>query len=230
MMESSNQNNIDINKIVRAGKAIKSIVYTILFMIFIAFLLIIVILNSNSAEIEAIESTYTILGFLGLFLNIFILYSLYKAGDNLENVKLSSHGQQNKSIIKSNMPVSAVSKSNFSGRVELTKELIIIYNDELDKHGLIFSKSYLGKTNWEDAKNLCENYKGGLYSDWRLPNKDELKLFYDRNLNKSNVIINKFWSSNEHDESSAYYQDIKTGYFIKTDKVFDCYVRAVRSF
>jgi len=230
-MEPSNQNNIDIDKIIQAGKAIKAIVYTILIMILIAFLIILIIFNSNAAEDESLKSIYSIIGFLGVFLNIYILYSLYKAGDNLENVKLSSHGQHNKSKIKSNIPVSTVSKPNISGRVEITKEVIIIYTDELDKHGLIFSKNSLGKKNWEDAKNLCESYKSGVYSDWRLPNKEELQLFYDWKLNNSSsVIINNFWSSEENDQSSAFYQDINTGYFISSNKVYDRYVRAVHSF
>ena len=230
-MEPSNQNNIDINKIIQAGKAIKAVVYTILIVILSAFLIILIILNSNTAEVEALESTYTIIGFLGLILNIYILISLYKAGDNLENVKLFSHGQFNKSNIKSNMSSPTVSKPNILGRVDLAKEGIIIYTDELDQHGLVFSTSILGKTNWDDGKNLCESYKGGGYSDWRLPNKDELQLFYNWKLdNHSSVIINNFWSSEENDESSSYYQDINTGYFNISNKINDRYVRAVRSF
>ena len=129
------------------------------------------------------------------------------------------------------MPIPTVSKPNILGRVDLAKEGIIIYTDELDQHGLVFSKNILGKTNWDDSKNLCESYKGGGYSDWRLPNKDELQLFYNWKLdNHSSVIINNFWSSEENDESSSYYQDINTGYFNISNKINDRYVRAVRSF
>jgi hypothetical protein len=33
--------------------------------------------------------------------------------------------------------------------------------------------------NWADAKSYCENYRGGGYSDWRMPTQDELAGLYD---------------------------------------------------
>ncbi|HUH64937.1 MAG TPA: DUF1566 domain-containing protein [Syntrophales bacterium] len=33
--------------------------------------------------------------------------------------------------------------------------------------------------NWPDAKGYCENYRGGGYSDWRMPTQDELAGLYD---------------------------------------------------
>lgn len=35
--------------------------------------------------------------------------------------------------------------------------------------------------NWYNAKIYCENYRGGGYSDWRMPTHDELAGLYDRN-------------------------------------------------
>jgi hypothetical protein len=32
---------------------------------------------------------------------------------------------------------------------------------------------------WVDAKFYCENYRGGGYTDWRMPNQDELASLYD---------------------------------------------------
>jgi hypothetical protein len=32
---------------------------------------------------------------------------------------------------------------------------------------------------WEDAKSYCENYRGGGYSDWRMPTQDELAGLHD---------------------------------------------------
>jgi hypothetical protein len=32
---------------------------------------------------------------------------------------------------------------------------------------------------WPDAKSYCENYRGGGYSDWRMPTQDELAELYD---------------------------------------------------
>jgi hypothetical protein len=33
--------------------------------------------------------------------------------------------------------------------------------------------------NWANAKSYCENYRGGGYSDWRMPTQDELAWLYD---------------------------------------------------
>ncbi len=33
--------------------------------------------------------------------------------------------------------------------------------------------------NWSDAKGYCENYRGGGYTDWRMPTLDELETLYD---------------------------------------------------
>jgi len=35
--------------------------------------------------------------------------------------------------------------------------------------------------NWRNAKTYCENYRGGGYSDWRMPVQDELAELYDQN-------------------------------------------------
>ncbi len=34
--------------------------------------------------------------------------------------------------------------------------------------------------NWVNAKSYCENYRGGGYTDWRMPTKDELLGLYDK--------------------------------------------------
>ncbi len=33
--------------------------------------------------------------------------------------------------------------------------------------------------NWQDAKAYCENYRGGDYTNWRMPTLDELEGLYD---------------------------------------------------
>ena len=33
--------------------------------------------------------------------------------------------------------------------------------------------------NWQDAKTYCENYRGGDYTNWRMPTLDELERLYD---------------------------------------------------
>jgi len=34
---------------------------------------------------------------------------------------------------------------------------------------------------WRDAMSYCENYRGGGYTDWRMPTQDELAGLYDKN-------------------------------------------------
>jgi hypothetical protein len=35
------------------------------------------------------------------------------------------------------------------------------------------------RINWANAKSYCETYRGGGYSDWRMPTQDELAGLYD---------------------------------------------------
>ena len=41
------------------------------------------------------------------------------------------------------------------------------------------SKDNGGNINWTNAKAYCENYRGGGYTDWRMPTRDELAGLYD---------------------------------------------------
>jgi len=41
--------------------------------------------------------------------------------------------------------------------------------------------------NWYDAKKYCENYRGGGYTDWRMPKKDELAGLYDARKSRQTV-------------------------------------------
>jgi len=42
--------------------------------------------------------------------------------------------------------------------------------------------------NWEDAKSYCANYRGGGYTDWRLPTMNELAALYD---NSKGYLLNR---------------------------------------
>ncbi len=39
--------------------------------------------------------------------------------------------------------------------------------------------------NWADAKSYCENYRGGGYTDWRMPTQEELAGLYDAGKSQS---------------------------------------------
>jgi|GEM_PF-751225 len=59
----------------------------------------------------------------------------------------------------------------------------IAYDDDtiLDKktHLMWASKDNGSNIEWKNAKSYCENYKGGGYSDWRMPTLNELAGLYD---------------------------------------------------
>jgi len=49
------------------------------------------------------------------------------------------------------------------------------------KTNLMWAAKDNGKRiNWADAKKYCESYRGGGYTDWRMPTQDELVSLYDR--------------------------------------------------
>ena len=91
----------------------------------------------------------------------------------------------------------------------------------------------LGSSNWEGAKTLCSEYRGGGYSDWYLPRQDELNLVYI-NLRKTGKISGNdwFWSSSEYDYDDALIQDFSSGRQSNFDNFtyFTPSVRAVRAF
>ena len=49
------------------------------------------------------------------------------------------------------------------------------------KTGLMWASKDNGEDiNWKDAKQYCESYRGGGYTDWRMPTIDELAGIYNR--------------------------------------------------
>ncbi|MDZ4163856.1 MAG: DUF1566 domain-containing protein [Smithellaceae bacterium] len=70
-------------------------------------------------------------------------------------------------------------------RKEIGKDgRVIAYDDGtvLDtRTGLMWAAKDNGSNiNWANAKSYCENYRGGGYTDWRMPTQDELARLYDR--------------------------------------------------
>jgi len=84
---------------------------------------------------------------------------------------------------------------------------IIFYVDSTGQHGMIAAKSDLpghseggdeGFFSWEDAKMACQNLVKNGYSDWFLPDKEQLSQLY---LKKK--IVGGFVGSNLHYWSSS---------------------------
>ncbi len=74
--------------------------------------------------------------------------------------------------------------AKYSNAVEIGKDSRFIAYDNgtvLDtKTNLLWAAKDNGSNiNWNDAKSYCENYRGGGYTDWRMPTKFELKDLYD---------------------------------------------------
>jgi len=88
----------------------------------------------------------------------------------------------------------------------------------------------LGDANWDDAKKMCTEYRGGGYDDWYLPSEEELNFIY-RNLARKGKIIGsgRFWSSSG-DIYEAWGQNFGDGWRTKHSRTDRDSVRAVRAF
>jgi hypothetical protein len=82
------------------------------------------------------------------------------------------------------------------------------------------------------AAKLCRDYRGGGYSDWYLPSKDELNKLYINNTLIGLALSGYYWSSSENRTESAWVQSFGSGlqldYWTKSNNSNS--VRAVRSF
>jgi hypothetical protein len=74
--------------------------------------------------------------------------------------------------------------------------------------------------NWYDAQKYCENYRGGGYTDWRMPKKEELAELFDKSNPKHQACFPKYeiyltnlidlscccpWASEREDSDAAYF-------------------------
>ncbi|MCD4665769.1 MAG: DUF1566 domain-containing protein [Bacteroidales bacterium] len=88
------------------------------------------------------------------------------------------------------------------------------------KTGLMWAAHDNGKDiNWANVKTYCENYKGGGFSDWRLPTIAELKGLYQAGIRyKKGDIINiterRAWASKttRNSKGTNYYANFSFRY------------------
>ena len=127
-------------------------------------------------------------------------------------------------------PVSAVNNSKIAIGQKFQGG-IIFYVDETGEHGLIAATADLKQTTWYEAKRECNQYRGGGYNDWYLPNQDELNKLYKKKKVVGGFIDHYYWSSAEKDDSDAYLQYFSgTGGAQVGNKNMEYFVRAIRAF
>jgi len=115
----------------------------------------------------------------------------------------------------------------------------IVFDIKEDGHGLVVAMEDIGDFNWKEAKSECLAYKGGGYTDWYLPSKEELKKLYEvkEGVNRSllkggSTAISRtaYWSSTEDNALNSwefyFYYGVASLYY----KYDTNAVRAVRAF
>ena len=115
---------------------------------------------------------------------------------------------------------------------------IVFYIDGTGQHGLVAAKADMtgnslrkkeGFFNWYDAKNAANTFING-YSDWLLPNKEQLKQLYDHRSSVGGFEETIYWSSSESEQNSAWGQYFLNGEQLVGEKNHNGRVRAVRIF
>ncbi len=111
-----------------------------------------------------------------------------------------------------------------------------ISNVWIDKStGLMWQDNKEAKTiytNWEGTEIYCQNLSLAGYSDWHLPNIDELKDLYNKIFYLENVAGNDYWSSSTYVNyiANAWYVNFVSGrssYYSNKNSIK--YVRCVRN-
>jgi len=90
----------------------------------------------------------------------------------------------------------------------------------------------IGSFNWDQAVSAARNYKGGGFTDWRLPTSGELELMY-KNLKQKNLGgfgSGWYWSSSQDISNYARGQNFSNGIQRGDPKNSSFSVRAVRAF
>jgi hypothetical protein len=88
----------------------------------------------------------------------------------------------------------------------------------------------LGTYNWYDAVSTAQNYPGGGFTNWHLPDRGELDLLYQNRTAIGGFLYVNYWSSAEYNSGESYYQSFSSGSWGTLGKSSSLRIRAVRVF
>ena len=111
---------------------------------------------------------------------------------------------------------------------------VVLYVDGTGQHGLIAAKSDAtvkekGFFSWYSAKVAANAFVEG-YSDWLLPNKEQLHQIYIHRSSLAGIDATYYWSSSESDGNNAWAEYFLNGNQVAGNKSNGSCVRAVRAF
>jgi hypothetical protein len=115
---------------------------------------------------------------------------------------------------------------------------VVFYVDGTGQHGLIAAKTDMpghsyqkeeGFFNWYGAKDVANAFVEG-FSDWVLPNREQLKKLYINRSVVAGMADSVYWSSSEADAESAWAENFASGEQLVGNKTNGSHVRAVRLF
>jgi len=152
-----------------------------------------------------------------------IKYVESKYPDKVKNYKWNLKQKE----IKRQKEIVIQKKEKLKRQIELEKQKNLIIN------ALIWQDNKEARTikkDWKGAKNYCQNLSFIGYSDWRLPNIDELKNLYKHKDKLKNYTYYDYWSSTTYvnDHSYAWYIRFNNGVSTNSYKMLSKYVRCVR--
>lgn len=89
--------------------------------------------------------------------------------------------------------------------------LFIVYSDGtvLDTRTKLMwaAKDNGSNVNWREAKQYCQSYNGGGYTDWRMPTQAELTGLYASGAHREVIALTGHWvwASETRDNTAAYF-------------------------
>jgi len=176
----------------------------------------------NDRESFEQKQTYTV--YMPKFIYELLLQNKPVSGYNLSN-------SPSISILESSL----LNNKNLSTSLSVGQSYqggIIVKIDESGQHGYVMSVEDLGKTDWLNANDLCDNYSYDGFDDWSLPSIDVLKEIYSLKDQIANFQENWYWSStqDQNDENLAIHLGFISGDEMSVPKEHLKFVRAIRKF